>query len=110
MYSFIHSTDGSSDVDDKYFPVLLTHWYTSGVVVTSFLDMPIVNQADAENITNACLKSLDKFNLDISRRVAFKSSNNASVSLCLIRYLQQQQLAAGNELCVDRPTLSDTNY
>jgi hypothetical protein len=77
---FSLATDGSSDVDDKYFPVLVTHWHTSGMVVTSFLDMPIVNQADAENITNACLNSLDNFNLDISRCVAF-CSDNASVMI-----------------------------
>lgn len=42
--------------------------------------MPIVNQAHIENITNACLKSLDNFNLDISRCVAF-CSDNASVMI-----------------------------
>ena len=77
---FSLATDGSSDVDDKYFPVLVTHWHTSGEVVTSFVDMPIVNQADAANITDACLKSLRKVKVDINRCVAF-SSDNASVMI-----------------------------
>jgi hypothetical protein len=64
---FSLATDGSSDVDDKYFLVLVTHWHTSGQVVTSFIYMPLVNEADAANITDARLKSLRKVKLDINR-------------------------------------------
>ena len=51
MYSL--ATDGSSDEEDKFFPIIITHEDVhTGLVTTSFIDMPVVNMATGENITN----------------------------------------------------------
>ncbi|KAJ8028967.1 hypothetical protein HOLleu_28235 [Holothuria leucospilota] len=73
------ATDGSSDEEDKFFPVLLTHW-NQGEVVTSFLDMPVANNADARNIFQAVSDSLSAKNIGFDSCVAF-ASDNASVMI-----------------------------
>jgi hypothetical protein len=40
MYSL--ATDGSSDEEDKFFPIIITHEDVhTGLVTTSFIDMPV---------------------------------------------------------------------
>ena len=73
------ATDGGSDEEDKFFPVLITHVdEETGLITTSFLDMPVVNEATGENIASALKASLKQGGLDVEQCVAF-SSDNASV-------------------------------
>jgi len=76
---FTLATDGSSDDEDKFFPVLITHEdQITGLITTSFLDMPVVNSATGENIATALKDSLRKCDLSLKQCIAF-SSDNASV-------------------------------
>uniref|UniRef100_H3A0E1 DUF4371 domain-containing protein n=1 Tax=Latimeria chalumnae TaxID=7897 RepID=H3A0E1_LATCH len=74
------STDGSSDNDDKYFPILVTCEDSEGLIETQFLDMPTVNYADAKNIAETVEKCLSTSGLSLSNCVAF-GSDNASVMI-----------------------------
>lgn len=77
MYSL--ATDGSSDEEDKFFPIIITHEDVhTGLVTTSFIDMPVVNMATGENITTAMKKSLGDVGLDLQQCLSF-STDNASV-------------------------------
>ena len=42
-----------------------------GNVKTRFLDMPVVNIGKAENLFSALKESLNKYNLDFSKAIAF---------------------------------------
>ena len=76
---FTLATDGSSDDEDKFFPFLITHEdQITGLITTSFLDMPVVNSATGENIATALKDSLRKCDLSLKQCIAF-SSDNASV-------------------------------
>ncbi|XP_014672569.1 PREDICTED: uncharacterized protein LOC106813037 [Priapulus caudatus] len=76
---FSQATDGSSDEEDKFFPVLITHEdQTTGLITTSFLDMPVVNSATGENIAEALRDSLSQCDLSLQQCLSF-SSDNASV-------------------------------
>jgi hypothetical protein len=56
MYSL--ASDGSSDEEDKFFPIIITHEDAhTGLVSTSSIDMPVVNMATGENITTAIKKN-----------------------------------------------------
>ena len=50
------ATDGSSDEDDKFLPILIRHiGKDSGLVETSFLDMPDINSCStAEQMFETC--------------------------------------------------------
>uniref|UniRef100_H2ZYM9 DUF4371 domain-containing protein n=1 Tax=Latimeria chalumnae TaxID=7897 RepID=H2ZYM9_LATCH len=74
------STDGSSDNDDKYFPILITCEDSEGLIGTQFLDMPTVNYADAKNIAETVEKCLSTLGLSLSNCAAFVS-DNASVMI-----------------------------
>jgi hypothetical protein len=53
MYSL--ATDGSSDEEDMFFSIIITHEDVhTGLVTTSFIDMPVVNMATGENISLFC--------------------------------------------------------
>jgi hypothetical protein len=57
---------GSSDEEDKLFPIIITHEDVhTGLVTTSFIDMAVVNMATCENITTAMKKSLGDVGLDL---------------------------------------------
>jgi len=76
---FSLATDGSSDEEDKFFPILITHEdQTTGLITTSFLDMPGVNSATGENIAEALRDSLSQCDLSLQQCLSF-SSDNASV-------------------------------
>jgi hypothetical protein len=56
MYSL--ATDGSSDEEDKFSTIIITHEDVhTGLMTTSFIDMPVVNMATGENITSAIKKN-----------------------------------------------------
>ena len=58
---FSLATDGSSDEEDKFFPVLITYEdKTTGIITTAFLDMLLVNEATGHNIKDAMQNSLQK--------------------------------------------------
>jgi hypothetical protein len=77
LYSL--ATDGSSDEEDKFFPILITHEdIATGLIKTSFLDMPVVNSATGENIATAIKDCLGQHNLSLEQCVSL-SSDNASV-------------------------------
>ncbi|KAL3058066.1 hypothetical protein OYC64_010282 [Pagothenia borchgrevinki] len=79
MVIYSLATDGSSDEEDKFFPVLITHVdEETSLITTSFLDMPVVNEATGENIASALKASLKQGGLDVEQCVAF-SSDNVSV-------------------------------
>ena len=71
------ATDGSNDNEDKYFPVLITHWMNDQVT-TSFLDMPVTNEATAKNVYTVITDSLTTNKIGLHKCVAFVS-DNASV-------------------------------
>ena len=76
---FSLATDGSSDEEDKFFPVLITYEdKTTGIITTAFLDMPVVNEATGHNIKDAMQNSLQKIGLSLQECLAF-STDNASV-------------------------------
>ena len=58
---FSLATDGSSDKEDKFFPVLITYEDKAiGMITTAFLDMPVVNEATGHNIKDVMQTSLQK--------------------------------------------------
>ena len=58
---FSLATDGSSDKEDNFFPVLITYEDKAiGMITTAFLDMPVVNEATGHNIKDAMQTSLQK--------------------------------------------------
>ena len=72
---FSLATDGSSDEEDKFFPVLITYEdKTTGIITTAFLDMPVVNEATGHNIENAMQNSLQKIGRKKCRKWHFIDS------------------------------------
>uniref|UniRef100_H3AC39 HAT C-terminal dimerisation domain-containing protein n=1 Tax=Latimeria chalumnae TaxID=7897 RepID=H3AC39_LATCH len=71
------STDGSSDNDDKYFPILATCEDSEGLTGTRFLDMPTVNYA--KNIAEIVEKYLSTSGLSLSNGAAFVSDNASAM-------------------------------
>uniref|UniRef100_H3BC19 HAT C-terminal dimerisation domain-containing protein n=1 Tax=Latimeria chalumnae TaxID=7897 RepID=H3BC19_LATCH len=73
---FSLATDGSNDEEDKFFPVLISHEdKKTGLVTTSFLDMPLVNLAGGKNIADALKQSLRDVGLDLQQCLSFSSYN-----------------------------------
>ena len=76
---FCFATDGSSDEEDKYFPILLRHWDGDrGVITTSFVDMPAINIASGAQIYDSITQSLASRGISWKNCAAY-SSDNASV-------------------------------
>ena len=70
------ATDGSSDKEGTFPPVLTNHEdKNTGLVTTSFLDMPVVNLADDRTIYEAMSKSLHDVCLDLQQCLAFRTDN-----------------------------------
>ena len=58
------ATDGSSDENDKFLPVLIRHFSKDGLITTSLLDMPDIDKgSDAKTMFAVCSLSLKKANL-----------------------------------------------
>ena len=76
---FSLATDGSSDEEDNFFPILITHQDDqTGLITTSFVDMPVVNSTTGASIADAIKSSLKSVDLDLEQVLTF-SSDNASV-------------------------------
>jgi len=72
------ATDGSSDVDDKYFPFIIRHWDGSHVVPT-FVDMSVCNQATAANIYAVLDECVGRYGLKWEKCSSY-AGDNASVN------------------------------
>ena len=58
------ATDGSSDENDKFLPILIRHFAEDGFVTTSLLDMPDIDKgSDAKAMFETCTSSLKKASL-----------------------------------------------
>ncbi len=60
------ATDGSSDEDDKFLPILLRHvGKASGLIETSLLDMPNINSGStAQEMYDVCNEVIHDFSLE----------------------------------------------
>ena len=75
------ATDGSSDEDDKYLPVLIRHiGKESNLVETSLLDMPDINSGStAEKMFDTCDSVIKSFSLDWNNCITYSSDNTNSM-------------------------------
>ena len=61
---FGFATDGSSDENDKFLPMLIRHFASNGLVTTSLLDMPDINKgSDSQVMFQTCNSSLMRASL-----------------------------------------------
>ena len=92
--------DESNDKVDKSCIILIRVLDEElGYVKTRFLDMPVINIGTAANIFRALKESLQKFNLDFSKAIAFMS-DTANVAGSVV----QKLIKNGN------PSLYDVGY
>ena len=73
-------TDGSCDENDKFFPVLVRHFYKDGLITTSLLDIPDIGKgSDAKTMLDVCSLSLKKANLSWELCCKYSSDNTRSM-------------------------------
>ena len=74
------ATDGSSDENDKFLPVLIRHFSKDGLITTSLLDMPDIDKgSDAKTRFDVCSLSLKKANLSLELCCTYSSDNTSSM-------------------------------
>ena len=75
------ATDGSSDEDDKFLPILVRHvGKASGLIETSLLDMPNINSGStAQKMYDVCNEVIDDFSLDWDNCITYSSDNTNSM-------------------------------
>ena len=75
------ATDGSSDEDDKFLPILVRHiGKVSGLIETSLLDMPNINSGSTAQMYDACNEVVkDNFSLSWGNCVSYSSDNTNSM-------------------------------
>ena len=75
------ATDGSSDENDKFLPILIRHiGKDSDLVETSLLDMPDINSCStAEQMFETCDTVIKSFSLDWNNCVSYSSDNTNSM-------------------------------
>ena len=70
------ATDGSSDENDKFLPVLIRHFSKDGLITTSLLDMPDIDKgSDAKTMFDVCSLSCLKANLSWELCCTYSSDN-----------------------------------
>ena len=76
------ATDGSSDKNDKYLPILIRHvGKTSGLIEKSLLDIPNINSGStAQQMFNVCNEVIENFSLDWNKCVTYSSDNTNSMA------------------------------
>ena len=88
------ATDGSSDVDDKYFPFIIRHWDDTGRVVPTFVDMPVCNQATAANIFGALDECAQRYKLRWERCCSYAGDNatvNSGIRNSIMSRIKEKQ-------------------
>ena len=74
------ATDGSSDENDKFLPMLIRHFASNGLVTTSLLDMPDINTgSDSHVMFQTCNSSLMRASLSWEIGCTYSSDNNSSM-------------------------------
>ena len=69
-------TDGSSDKDDKFLPILVRKAdKVSGLIVTSLLDMPNITSGSTAQQMYVCYEVREAFSLDWNNCVMYSSDN-----------------------------------
>ena len=70
------ATDGSSDKDDKFLPILVRQAdKVSGLIVTSLLDMPNITSGSTAQQMYVCYEVREAFSLDWNNCVMYSSDN-----------------------------------
>ena len=97
------ATDGSSDEDDKYLPVLIRHiGKESNLVETSLLDMPDINSGStAEKMFDTCDSVIKSFSLDWNNCITYSSDNTNSMVGKRNSLLKRIQNAQGDQKTFD---------
>lgn len=97
------ATDGSSDEDDKYLPILARHIGSkSGLVETSLLDMPDINSGStAQQMYNSCNEVIENFSLDWDNCVTYSSDNTNSMVGARNSLLQKIKSSQGEQKIFD---------
>ena len=87
------ATDGSSDEDYEFFPVLVRHVYKdSELIITSFLDMPIINSGATAHQIYVCNEVRKAFLLDWDNSMTYSSDNANSMTGQLTAYLRKYEV------------------
>ena len=77
---FGFSTDGSSDENDKFLPMLIRHFASNGLVTTSLLDMADINKrSDSQVMFQTCHSSLMRASLSLETCCTYSSDNTSSM-------------------------------
>ena len=81
MYEwFGFATNGDSDENDKFLPMLIRHFASNGLVTTSLLDMPDINKgSDSQVMFQTCNSSLMRASLSWETCCTYSSDNTSSV-------------------------------
>ena len=97
------ATDGSSDEDDKFLPVLVRHTgKNSGLIETSLLDMPNINSGStAQQMFDVCNEVIANFSLDWDNCVTYSSDNTNSMVGVRNSLLQRIRDSQGNQKVFD---------
>ena len=74
------ATDGSSDENDKFLPILIRNFAEDGFVTTSLVDMPDIDKgSDAKAMFETCTSSLKKASLTWDSCCTYSSDNTSSM-------------------------------
>ena len=97
------ATDGSSDEDDKFLPVLVRHVdKDSGLIATSLLNMPNINSGStAQEMYDACNEVREAFSLDWDNCVTYFSDNSNPMIGQRNSLLQNIQSGQGDQKTFD---------
>ena len=97
------ATDGSSDEDDKYLPILARHIGSkSGLVETSLLDMQDINSGStAQQMYSSCNEVIENFSLDWDNCVTYSSDNTNSMVGARNSLLQKIKSSQGEQKIFD---------